>query len=344
MNLQALAHLDAAFGTLLEVEAPDGGRVPFRDLHDVGTPVVGARGDVTGPWPWDRSRLVLRVCGVGARAYVRRFTRDTHAVRDASSVLSAAVAHLEQDGDSVDAWLDAACSAQALGATRDALTFAEQALARDVDAAEARALLEGVRGPLPAPATRARLEAWLRRRGGLVVGPVLDVGTSRAQRPWIDRQAVRLTLDSSESVFDGAAEAPDLRADIEDLTGVPGGTFETVICTEVLEHVRRPEVAVRELLRVTADGGRLVVSVPWIYPFHPTPLDLRRFTLQGLVLLLRDAGWTVEHEGGLPMPAAAHRAILEAVASFRGGPCPQPESMGFTNWVAVARKIPGGRG
>jgi SAM-dependent methyltransferase len=185
---------------------------------------------------------------------------------------------------------------------------------------------------------RARLEAWVQRQAPRIVGPVLDVGTSRAQRTWIDRQALRLTLDASEAVYDGSSQAPDIRADIEDLGAVPDGCFETIVCTEVLEHVRRPEVAVRELLRVTAPGGTLLASVPWIYPFHPVPLDLRRYTLQGLRLLLEDAGWVVDHAGGLRMHESAHRAIVDAVSSFRGGPCPQPESMAFTNWLVLARK------
>lgn len=48
-----------------------------------------------------------------------------------------------------------------------------------------------------------------------------------------------------------------------------GGTFDTVISNEVLEHVLDDRAAVREMLRVLKPGGRLVIFVPnrW-YPFE----------------------------------------------------------------------------
>jgi ubiquinone/menaquinone biosynthesis C-methylase UbiE len=45
-------------------------------------------------------------------------------------------------------------------------------------------------------------------------------------------------------------------------------TFETVVCTEVLEHVPHPESALAEMRRVLRPGGLLLGSVParsWIW-------------------------------------------------------------------------------
>jgi len=43
------------------------------------------------------------------------------------------------------------------------------------------------------------------------------------------------------------------------------GSFDKIICSEVLEHVIDDEQGVRELLRVLKDGGELAVSVPtWL--------------------------------------------------------------------------------
>lgn len=42
----------------------------------------------------------------------------------------------------------------------------------------------------------------------------------------------------------------------------PAGSFDVVLCTEVLEHVPDPRAVLAELLRVVAPGGRVVVSVP----------------------------------------------------------------------------------
>ena len=40
------------------------------------------------------------------------------------------------------------------------------------------------------------------------------------------------------------------------------GSFATVLCTEVLEHVPHPDAALREIGRVLRPGGLLVGSVP----------------------------------------------------------------------------------
>lgn len=175
---------------------------------------------------------------------------------------------------------------------------------------------------------RDRLESWLQARAAHLGGITLDVGTPRDARPWIPQP--RFTLDTSPAL------APDLVADLEDLTGIPDDAFGSVVCTEVLEHVVHPEHALIELRRVTTPGGTLLLSVPWIYPFHPCPLDLRRFTLQGLVQELESTGWKVDEAGGLPIPEEAHAHLVAAVKLITGGRCPRPESLAWSNWVVRA--------
>lgn len=52
-----------------------------------------------------------------------------------------------------------------------------------------------------------------------------------------------------------------VEGDIEHMP-FPDGTFATVVCTEVLEHVPYPEVALSEIHRVLRPGGLLIGSVP----------------------------------------------------------------------------------
>lgn len=73
----------------------------------------------------------------------------------------------------------------------------------------------------------------------------------------------------------------DVAADAERLP-FGDGVFERIECDAVLEHVRRPEQVMRELIRVLANGGYLHLVTPFCHPFHQYPEDYRRFTPDGL--------------------------------------------------------------
>ena len=62
----------------------------------------------------------------------------------------------------------------------------------------------------------------------------------------------------------------------------PSGLFQRVECDAVLEHVRRPELVIREIERVLAPGGFAHIVTPFCHPFHEYPRDFHRFTLDGL--------------------------------------------------------------
>src|SRR5207249_5992906 len=42
----------------------------------------------------------------------------------------------------------------------------------------------------------------------------------------------------------------------------PGGSFDIVLCTEVIEHTPDPRAALREVTRLVRPGGTLVVTTP----------------------------------------------------------------------------------
>jgi len=62
--------------------------------------------------------------------------------------------------------------------------------------------------------------------------------------------------------------------------------FEQVLCSEVMEHLHTPQVAVAEMARVMKPGGLLILTMPMIYPIHEAPHDYQRFTEYGLKRLL----------------------------------------------------------
>jgi SAM-dependent methyltransferase len=60
-----------------------------------------------------------------------------------------------------------------------------------------------------------------------------------------------------------------------------------IVCDNVLEHVAEAEQAVKEMYRVLQPGGYAYISTPFLYPYHSSPSDFHRWTLQGLEYMCR---------------------------------------------------------
>jgi SAM-dependent methyltransferase len=80
------------------------------------------------------------------------------------------------------------------------------------------------------------------------------------------------------------------------LTGLPfdAGSFDAVLCTQVLEHVAEPLQVLREICRVLRPGGRIFLSGPQSWHQHQKPHDYYRYTSFGFRYLLEHAGMVVE--------------------------------------------------
>ncbi len=118
---------------------------------------------------------------------------------------------------------------------------------------------------------------------------VLDAGAGDAPYRSLFAHCDYLTHDWSQSPHPGARSA-DLISDLAELH-VDAGSFDLVVCTEVLEHVPYPAAALTELHRVLRPGGRIFVTVPFVGDLHEEPHDYYRYTSHGLRHLLTDAGF-----------------------------------------------------
>jgi SAM-dependent methyltransferase len=131
---------------------------------------------------------------------------------------------------------------------------------------------------------RAPLARWLRDEGGRARGRVLDVGCG--EKPYVPFFA---QVDEYVGLDVRPTPWADLVGRVEELP-VEDGSYDVVLCLQVLEHCDDPARAVRELRRVTRSGGRVLVSTHGVYPYHPAPNDLWRWTHTGLDRLFRDNG------------------------------------------------------
>lgn len=75
---------------------------------------------------------------------------------------------------------------------------------------------------------------------------------------------------------------------------VEDGRFQYIVFTQALEHIKEPELALRELQRVLAPGGRMICTVPLFYEEHEQPYDFFRYTQFSLHYLFTKVGFQVE--------------------------------------------------
>ena len=71
-------------------------------------------------------------------------------------------------------------------------------------------------------------------------------------------------------------------------------TFDTVLLSDVLEHVAETNSLLKEINRVLKPGGRLIISVPFLYHLHEIPYDNYRFTSYGLTHKLDKFGFEID--------------------------------------------------
>lgn len=108
-------------------------------------------------------------------------------------------------------------------------------------------------------------------------GELLDIGCGARPYEWIYRGRVRSAVGCDWPAGEGTAVHPDVVADAVVLP-FRSASFDTVLCTEVLEHVPEPEACVAELSRVLRPGGYLILTTPFFYWLHEQPRDFFRFT------------------------------------------------------------------
>jgi SAM-dependent methyltransferase len=129
---------------------------------------------------------------------------------------------------------------------------------------------------------------WLALEAALAScrGRVLDIGCGL--------QPYRALLDASGTQYVGVdrAHAHSNPTVIGSLDALPfrAESFDVVLCTQVLEHVPEPERALAEAVRVLRIGGRLILTVPGVWPTHEAPYDFWRFTRHGLMRILAQHG------------------------------------------------------
>lgn len=102
-------------------------------------------------------------------------------------------------------------------------------------------------------------------------GVVMDVGSKLSPYKSLipSTEYLRLDIDPDSK--------PNICSDLHSIIGYDN-YFDTVIATEVLEHLYDPQLAIDQLYKILKPGGVMILSTRFIHRLHPDPQDFYRFT------------------------------------------------------------------
>lgn len=89
-----------------------------------------------------------------------------------------------------------------------------------------------------------------------------------------------------------AKDCAYLKGSVLDLP-LRSGSIDSIVCTEVLEHVDEPMQALAEFRRVMKSGGFILVTTPFMFGVHGAPNDFFRYTKYGLQSMIERTGFKV---------------------------------------------------
>lgn len=142
---------------------------------------------------------------------------------------------------------------------------------------------------------RIELREQIKRHAGFIKGRVLDVGSGGFSR-YIDLfkfdEYIKMDIESGKNI--------DIVGRVENIPS-KDGSFDSIVCTQVLGDVYELQKAFSEFYRVLKSGGTLLVTENLFDSLHDEPNDFWRFTEHSLRRLAEEAGFEVkvlEHRGG----------------------------------------------
>ena len=139
----------------------------------------------------------------------------------------------------------------------------------------------------------ARRSLWraIAATSGSLSGALLDVGCGT--KPY--RELFRVSRYVGLDIDSEATRARAIADALYDGNRFPfdDRSFESVLCNQVLEHVFNPDQFLGEIRRVLVPGGKLLLTIPFVWDEHEQPYDYARYSTFGLRALLERQGFRI---------------------------------------------------
>jgi SAM-dependent methyltransferase len=177
--------------------------------------------------------------------------------------------------------------------------------------------------------------------GRQLSGTVLDIGSGTGQgRDFLDPARTRYLptdlptgRDSDDTTITTRGVRPRLHCSGAALP-LLDQSVDGVMALSVLEHVRNVKSILDEAFRVLRPGGRLLVTVPFAFPFHGEPNDFWRWTIEGFAEQLRRSGFEPEahQRNGASLTSLVINLNIMVKYSWRSANSPMLRAISRWGW------------
>jgi len=114
--------------------------------------------------------------------------------------------------------------------------------------------------------------------------PILNIGSSTLKfrtevQPFIDQKIFEHLREKGLKIFHTdlkKEEGVDINGDLnsqEFRAQLKGLCIKSVLCSNLLEHLEKPQEICDSILDILPNGGKLIITVPNSFPYHKDPID-----------------------------------------------------------------------
>jgi SAM-dependent methyltransferase len=122
------------------------------------------------------------------------------------------------------------------------------------------------------------IEAYARQIRAHATGVLADVGCGKAPYFGIYRDLVTKSVGVDWGSSLHPSDQVEIVCDLNESIALPDEFADTVLCTDVMEHLFEPGKIWAEIARILVPGGKAIIGVPFLYWIHEAPYDYHRYT------------------------------------------------------------------
>lgn len=141
---------------------------------------------------------------------------------------------------------------------------------------------------------RRELNKQIKKNSDKLTGSLIDFGCgTKPYRGYFKNVSEYIGVDYKLDGWEERQKHVDVFYDGSTIP-FPAEQFDSMLCTEVLEHVYNIDVLLAEFNRVLKPNGTILVTTPFMWEEHEMPHDFARYTTPGLKYLYIKNGFEIE--------------------------------------------------